>query len=92
MFTTVDSENNLIRIDKLGKIKKDPLPLESKYSLFANNNNLVYLSENILTINGKNIELSFGDYTKPKFLKHWIIFQLQISKKTNFIFLMLMEI
>jgi hypothetical protein len=81
MFTTIDSENNLIRIDKLGKIKKEPLPLESKYSLFANNNNLVYLSENILTINGKNIELSFGDYTKPKIFKTKILDYISITDK-----------
>ena len=81
MFTTIDSENNLIRIDKLGKIKKDPLPLESKYSLFANNNNLVYLSENILTINGKNIELSFGDYTKPKIFKTKTLDYISITDK-----------
>ena len=80
-FTTIDSENNLIRIDKLGKIKKDPLPLESKYSLFANNNNLVYLSENILTINGKNIELSFGDYTKPKIFKTKTLDYISITDK-----------
>jgi len=68
-FTTIDSENNIIKIGTDGKIIKNPLPLESKYLINADRDNLVYLSENILTINEKIIELKFGDYSKPKIFK-----------------------
>ena len=63
---TIDNDNNLIRISLNGKISKKPLPLESKYSITSNNKNSVYISENILNINNKNIEIKYGNYSKPK--------------------------
>jgi hypothetical protein len=62
---TIDDNNNLIRIDLNGKTSKSPLPLETKYLISANNNNSVYLSENTLSINQKNIEIKYGKYSKP---------------------------
>tara|TARA_B110000259_G_C14031901_1_gene407126 strand:+ start:4285 stop:6669 length:2385 start_codon:yes stop_codon:yes gene_type:complete len=63
---TIDNENKLIRIDLNGKISKNALPLESKYQISANNNNTVYISENLMNINGKNIEMKYGNYSDPK--------------------------
>ena len=65
-FTTIDSKNNIIKIGTKGNILKNPLPLEGKYLIDANKNNLVYISENILTINNKIVELNYGNYSKPK--------------------------
>ena len=65
-FTTIDKNNNLIKLDTKGKVIKNPLPLESKYFINANKNNVIYLSENILNINDKIIELKFGNYLRPK--------------------------
>ena len=65
-FTTIDKNNNLIKLDTKGKVIKNPLPLESKYFINANKNNVIYLGENILNINDKIIELKFGNYLRPK--------------------------
>ena len=68
-FITIDRFNNLVRIDVNGKISKKPLPLETSYLITANNDNLVTISENIVKINDKIIELPFGNYTSPKIFK-----------------------
>ena len=70
---TIDNNNNLIRISLNGKISKKPLPLESKYSITSNNKNTAYISENILNINNKNIELKYGNYSKPKLFNNEFI-------------------
>ncbi|MGY8946349.1 MAG: hypothetical protein ACKVJS_04765 [Flavobacteriales bacterium] len=67
-FVTIDKSNNLVRITVNGKILKKPLPLETPYLITANNNILVTISENILTINDNVRELPFGNYTNPKIL------------------------
>ena len=70
---TIDNNNNLIRIDLNGKTSKSLLPLETKYLISANNNNSVYLSENTLSINQKNIEIKYGKYSKPIILSNNMI-------------------
>jgi len=70
---TIDNNNNLIRISLNGKISKKPLPLESKYSITSNNKNTVYISENILNINNENIEIKYGNYSKPKLFNNELI-------------------
>jgi len=70
---TIDNNNNLIRISLNGKISKNPLPLESKYSITSNNKNTAYMSENILNINNKNIEIKYGNYSKPKLFNNKFI-------------------
>lgn len=77
-FLTIDNDNNLVRISLNGKISKKPLPLESKYSITSNNKNTVYISENILNINNKNIEIKYGNYSKP------ILFNNEFISVTNF--------
>lgn len=68
-FTTIDTNNNLIKLDTNGKVSKKPLPLESMYLINANEDNIIYLSENILNINDNIIELKFGTYLKPKLFR-----------------------
>ncbi len=67
-FVTIDKSNNFIRISLNGEISKKPLPLGTPYLIAANNNILVTISENILTINESIVELPFGNYTNPKIL------------------------
>ena len=74
---SLDNNNSLNRIDLRGKVSKKPLPLESKYLISATNNNTVYISENTLTINKKNIEMKYGNYSKP------IIFSDDLFQITN---------
>ena len=74
---SLDNNNSLNRIDFNGKISKKALPLESKYLIYATNNNSVYISENILTVNKKNIEMKYGNYSKP------IIFSEDLYQITN---------
>ena len=65
-FITIDSKNNIIRINTKGEITRKPLPSDGKYLFSADKNNFTHLNENILTINGKVTELQFANYTKPE--------------------------
>ena len=65
-FTTTDNQGNLIQIDMDGKLSKKNLNLSIDNLIDIENDNLVYLSENNLSIKGINVELPFGRYSKPK--------------------------
>lgn len=78
-FTTIDSKNNVVKINTKGEIIKKPLPSESKYLFSADKNNLVHISENILTINGKVSELEFANYTKPIIFKNKLIDNISLT-------------
>ena len=60
------NDNNLVQINLNGSTKINPLPLETNYSLVSSQNNLIYMTENIITINDRNFELKFGNYTNPQ--------------------------
>ncbi len=60
------NDNNLIQINLNGSTKINPLPLETNYSLVSSQNKLIYMTENIITINNQNFELKFGNYTNPQ--------------------------
>ena len=64
-FTTTDNQGNLIQIDMDGKLSKKSLNISSDNLIDIKNDNLVYISENILSIKGINITLPFGRYSKP---------------------------
>ncbi len=64
-FTTTDNQGNLIQIDMDGKLSKKSLNISSDNLIDIKNDNLVYISENILSIKGINITLPFGKYSKP---------------------------
>ena len=80
-FTTIDSKNNVVKINTKGEIIKKPLPSESKYLFSADKNNLVHISENILTINGKVSELEFANYTKPIIFNNKLIDNISLTDK-----------
>ena len=65
-FTTTDNQGYLVQIDLDGKISKKNLNITSDNLIDVKNDNLVYISENILSIKGININLPFGRYSKPK--------------------------
>ena len=65
-FTTTDDQGNLIQIDMDGKLSKKSLNISSDNLIDIKNDNLVYISENILSIKGINITLPFGRFSKPK--------------------------
>ena len=65
-FTTTDNLGNLIQIDMDGKLLKKNLNLAIDNLIDIENDNLVYISENNLSIKGINVKLPFGTYSKPK--------------------------
>jgi hypothetical protein len=65
-FTTTDNQGYLVQIDLDGKLSKKNLNITSDNLIDIKNDNLVYVSENILSIKGININLPFGRYSKPK--------------------------
>ena len=67
-FTTTDNQGNLIQIDMDGKLSKKSLNISSNNLIDIKNDNLVYISENILSIKGININLPFGRYSLQLFL------------------------
>ena len=66
-------KNNLISIGLDGKISKKTLSLDSKYQLNANQNNLILLSENLISINDRDYKFNYGDYSMPKILAENLI-------------------
>src|SRR5210317_39359 len=64
-FTTTDNQGYLVQIDLDGKLSKKNLNITSDNLIDIKNDNLVYISENILSIKGINITLPFGKYSKP---------------------------
>ena len=65
-FATTDNQGNLIQIDMDGKFMKKNLNLAIDNLIDIKNDNLVYISENNLSIKGINVKLPFGRYSKPK--------------------------
>ena len=65
-FTTTDNQGYLVQIDLDGKLSKKNLNITGDNLIDIKNDNLVYISENILSIKGININLPFGRYSKPK--------------------------
>lgn len=65
-FTTTTITGELIQISDNGQVSKEKLNLAENHHTTTTSKTLVTLSENILTIKSKKIELNFGDYTAPK--------------------------
>ncbi len=65
-FTTTSNNGELIQVNLNGVTSKQNLKLETVHKLETTNKTLVTLSDNILTIKQKSIELDFGSYTRPK--------------------------
>ncbi|MDT0689429.1 hypothetical protein RM549_06510 [Salegentibacter sp. F188] len=65
-FISTSAAGELISIDQLGKVQKENRNLAENHYLNATPKTLVTLSDNILSIEGKKVELDFGLYTKPQ--------------------------
>ncbi len=65
-FTLTDKNGTLYQIDQNGKISKTNFNLSDDHGMYATENTLVLMNDNILTIKGKQLELELGVYTKPK--------------------------
>ena len=87
-FTTTDNQGNLIQIDMDGKLSKKSLNISSNNLIDIKNDNLVYISENILSIKGINITLPFGRFSKPKIFNESLRMLIGISDLSeNYIYL-----
>tara|TARA_B100000925_G_scaffold288744_1_gene270332 strand:- start:772 stop:3147 length:2376 start_codon:yes stop_codon:yes gene_type:complete len=78
--------NDLVTIDLKGNAKITPLPLDSEYGFVANQNNLIYVSENVMTINNVNFELKFGNYTNPQLFFDEIVSVTDLDLKKIYLF------
>ena len=78
--------NDLVTIDLNGNTEITPLPLDSEYSFVSNQNNLIHISENIMTINNINFELKFENYTNPKLFFDEIVSITDLDLKKIYLF------
>lgn len=65
-FVSTAPKNVLIEISQQGQVSKENLQLAENNRIVANDDHLVYLNENQLSIDGKKLELDFGLYTDPQ--------------------------
>lgn len=65
-FTSSSLDGKLIQISESGKVSKKNKSFTETNRIDATSNTLVSLSENELTIKGKEVNLDFGLYTAPK--------------------------
>ena len=65
-FLSTAPQNELIEISQQGQVKTENLELAENNRIVANNDHLVYLNENQLSIDGKIVNLDFGLYTNPQ--------------------------
>ena len=65
-FVSTTADYRLIEIDQTGKVSIGNEILAENVRLAASDENLVYLNENELNINGKTLTLDFGLYTDPQ--------------------------
>ncbi|GGG32919.1 hypothetical protein GCM10011532_15660 [Christiangramia forsetii] len=65
-FISSGSDSNLISVTQSGAVSRKNLEFADNHRLVANDDLLVYLNENELSINEKKIALDFGLYTDPQ--------------------------
>lgn len=65
-FTTTTTNGELVKVSENGQVSKENLNLVNNHFTTTTSKTLVTLSENILNIKSKKIELPFGNYTAPK--------------------------
>jgi hypothetical protein len=66
LFTTTDDQGNLIQVDSDGNLTRDNRNLSKDNLINIYDNNLIYLNEEELSINGISIKLPIGRYSRPK--------------------------
>ncbi len=65
-FSTTNTNGSLIQVDKKGAVSEQPLQLKDNHKIDATSKTLASISDNILSIKDKKIELDFGFYSSPK--------------------------
>jgi hypothetical protein len=65
-FTSSTKLGQLIQIDTKGKLSKTALNLPEYHSLNTTSKTLVSLTENILNIKSRRVNLDYGNYTPPR--------------------------
>lgn len=65
-FTTSDTGGNLIQIDENGNITKEYMNANDTHFIDASSKTLVTLTDNVLTIRGRKIELDYAIYSRPR--------------------------
>lgn len=65
-FTTMTNEGLIFQVNTRGVASISGLSTKEKTQMDASTKSIVTFSENKLTINKKEVELDFGNYTKPK--------------------------
>lgn len=68
-FVTVTSDNKLLKVNNKGISTFSSIKMSGTIKITADQNNMVYFSENKLNLNGKELELDFGNYTAPEIYK-----------------------
>ncbi len=64
-FSTTNRLGELVQVNTKGKINKKNLKLTDNHAITATSKTLVSLSDNILKIRSRTVDLDFGNYTKP---------------------------
>lgn len=65
-FSVTNKTGVLHQIDTKGKLTATNFNMNKDHGMYATNNTLVFMDDNILTIKGRKVELDLGVYTKPK--------------------------
>ncbi len=65
-FTTLSLSNELVNVSLNGTVTKQNLSLDGITHLDINNNTLVTLTDNVLSINNTPTTLNYGTYSAPK--------------------------
>lgn len=65
-FTTSDTGGNLIQIDQNGNVVKEYMNANDPHFIDASSKTLVTLSDNVLIIRGRKIELDYAIYSRPR--------------------------
>jgi len=64
-FVSLAADGKLLKVNSSGKMSEDAIKANGNTKITANENVLVLLSDNLLKINNKEIQLDFGLYTYP---------------------------
>jgi hypothetical protein len=70
LFTTTDKNGNLIQIDTNGNVVKNNYSLGENNTIEVVMDNILFQSENTISINGKTIKIPEGRYTKPRLFNY----------------------
>lgn len=66
LLTTTTKSGDIIRIDHKGNVSKQRTKLSEKHAIDASSKTVVTQKDNKLRIRTNNVELDFGNYTRPK--------------------------